>query len=257
MLSAAAFAAGGERRRSGLTGERPGRTAAARIAVADIPAPAREGLRVGTPEPLGHERGTARWAALRRAVVARVAPSAGARAAERLSARTPEGTTNVVLVLGSASDRGGRLWIRVRLPSRRAQAGWVPRTAVGTYGVVHTRLVIDRARLTLTLYRDGRAAFRAPVGIGRSETPTPGGSFYIRDRVTRYASAFYGPVAFGTSAQSQTLTDWPAGGFVGIHGTDRPELVPGRVSHGCIRLRNADIVRLAGMLPVGTPLRIV
>jgi lipoprotein-anchoring transpeptidase ErfK/SrfK len=33
--------------------------------------------------------------------------------------------------------------------------------------------------------------------------------------------------------------------------------VPGRISHGCIRLRNADILRLAALLPVGTPLHIV
>jgi lipoprotein-anchoring transpeptidase ErfK/SrfK len=63
-------------------------------------------------------------------------------------------------------------------------------------------------------------------------------------------------VAFGTSARSPTLTDWPAGGFVGIHGTDRPDLLPGRVSHGCVRMRNDDILRLADLLPVGTPLTI-
>ena len=74
--------------------------------------------------------------------------------------------------------------------------------------------------------------------------------------LSRYASPFYGPVAFGTSARSAVLTDWPAGGFVGIHGTDQPELIPGRVSHGCIRLRNADIVRLARLMPVGTPVTI-
>jgi lipoprotein-anchoring transpeptidase ErfK/SrfK len=159
-------------------------------------------------------------------------------------------------VLGSARDAHGRLWIRARLPSRGARSGWLPRSALGTYGVVHTRLVVDRARLTLTLLRDGRAVLRAPVGIGRPETPTPSGSFYVRDRVARYASAFYGPIAFGTSARSATLTDWPGGGFVGIHGTDRPDLVPGRISHGCIRMRNADILRLAKLMPVGTPLRI-
>ena len=43
---------------------------------------------------------------------------------------------------------------------------------------------------------------------------------------------------------------------MGIHGTNEPELIPGRISHGCIRLRNADILRLARLLPVGTPLEI-
>jgi lipoprotein-anchoring transpeptidase ErfK/SrfK len=161
-----------------------------------------------------------------------------------------------VLVLGHARDARGRLWIRARLPSREAQTGWLPRAALGTYGAVHTRLMVDRARFRLTLVRDGRVVFQARVGVGRTSTPTPAGSFYIRDRVTRYASPFYGPVAFGTSARSATLTDWPGGGFVGLHGTNRPDLVPGRISHGCIRLRNADILRLAALLPVGTPLEI-
>ena len=44
----------------------------------------------------------------------------------------------------------------------------------------------------------------------------------------------------------------PAGGYVGIHGTDRPDLLPGRISHGCIRLRNAD----TRQMPVGTPVTI-
>jgi hypothetical protein len=226
------------------------------VAVADIPAPVREGLNIGAPERLAPERDAARWAALRRPTIARARPSMRARAAARVGVRTPEGTTNLVLVLGSRRDAHGRLWIRARVPSRGVRSAWLPRSALGTYGVVHTRLVVDRARLTLTLTRNGRVAFRAPVGIGRPETPTPGGLFYVRDRVTRYASAFYGPIAFGTSAQSATLTDWPGGGFVGIHGTDRPDLVPGRISHGCIRLRNADILRLAKLMPVGTPLEI-
>jgi lipoprotein-anchoring transpeptidase ErfK/SrfK len=86
--------------------------------------------------------------------------------------------------------------------------------------------------------------------------PTPRGRFYVRDRLTRYRSPAYGPVAFGTSARSPAATGWPAGGYVGIHGTDRADLVPGRISHGCIRMRNADILRLARLMPVGTPIRI-
>ena len=97
---------------------------------------------------------------------------------------------------------------------------------------------------------------RAPVGVGTPDAPTPPGEFYVRNKLTRYRSPAYGPVAFGTSAQSPTLTDWPAGGFVGIHGTDRPDLLPGRVSHGCIRMRNADILRLERLMPVRTPLTI-
>lgn len=102
----------------------------------------------------------------------------------------------------------------------------------------------------------GLAVFRALIGIGGANTPTPAGDFYVRDELTRYGSATYGPLAFGTSARSTALTDWPAGGYVGIHGTDQPWLLPGRVSHGCIRMRNADILRLGRLMPVGTQITI-
>ena len=36
-----------------------------------------------------------------------------------------------------------------------------------------------------------------------------------------------------------------------------PQLIPGRPSHGCVRLRNADITRLWPLVEVGTPIEIV
>ena len=169
---------------------------------------------------------------------------------------TPEGTTNLVLILGEAS-RDAREWVHVRLPVLpNNTTGWVPRSALGGYQFVTTHLVIDLHHLRATLLRGGHPVFTAPVGVGRLQWPTPRGEFYVRDKLTDYASPFYGPVAFGTSARSAVLTDWPDGGFVGIHGTEAPDLIPGRVSHGCIRLRNHDILRLAKLMPVGTPLTI-
>jgi lipoprotein-anchoring transpeptidase ErfK/SrfK len=148
--------------------------------------------------------------------------------------------------------------VHVRLAVRpNGTTGWVPRSALGGYHTVRTHLHVDLHRLRATLHRDGRPVFRAPVAVGTVDWPTPTGNFYVRNRLTRYRSPAYGPVAFGTSALSPTATDWPAGGFVGIHGTDHPELVPGRVSHGCVRMRNKDIRALAARMPVGTPVTIV
>jgi lipoprotein-anchoring transpeptidase ErfK/SrfK len=134
--------------------------------------------------------------------------------------------------------------------------GWVLRSALSGYTFVDTHLVVSLRHRRLTLYRDGRAIFRAPVGVGAPHTPTPRGQFYIRDRLRGFASPFYGPIAFGTSARSAVLTEWPAGGYIGIHGTNAPRRIPGRPSHGCIRMRDRDILRLARLLPVGTPLTI-
>ena len=195
---------------------------------------------------------------MREPVLARSAPSADADEVARLRRRTPEGTANPLLVLGRSDDRRGRTWLKVRLATLpNGTTGWVPRRALGGYRTVRTQLVVNLRRRRLTLLSNGRSVFRAAVGVGVPRWPTPRGRFFIRNKLVRYRSPFYGPVAFGTSARSPVLTDWPGGGFVGIHGTNRPDLVPGAVSHGCIRMRNRDILRLSRLLFVGTPLRII
>lgn len=212
-------------------------------------------FQITTPEALTGDRGEAQWAPVAHAVTGRTRPARGAPAGARIPAWTPERTRNIVLVSGERRA-AGRLWVRVR-PDGDAPATWVPRGALGGYVFVRTRMVIDRGARTLSLLRDGREVFRARIGVGARGTPTPAGRFYVRNKLTRFASPFYGPVAFGTSARSRVLTDWPLGGYVGIHGTNRPELIPGAVSHGCVRLRNGDILRLARLLPIGTPITIV
>jgi hypothetical protein len=47
------------------------------------------------------------------------------------------------------------------------------------------------------------------------------------------------------------------GDEIAIHGTDRPELLGKRVSHGCIRLSNANALRLFHDVQIGTPVMIV
>ena len=238
----------------------PARVANARptSAEAGLPDPVAPAFVPPAPRPLSGLDAVSWWSPVSRSTVARARPERSAPILAGLSTRTPEGTRNLVLVLDRRRDAEGTLWVRARLPILGSEAaGWVPRSALGGYGAVSTHLLVDLGRLTATLYRDGKRVFEARVGVGRPENPTPTGEFYIRNKLTRYANSFYGPVAFGTSARSPTLTDWPAGGFVGIHGTNRPDLLPGRISHGCIRLTNDDILALERLMPVGTPLTIV
>jgi lipoprotein-anchoring transpeptidase ErfK/SrfK len=207
----------------------------------------------GEGKVLSERNGVSRWAHVLRPTVARVAPSRSARTITVISDLTPEGTNNLVLALES---RGS--WVRVRLAVLpNGTKGWVPREALGPYRGVWTHLVINRQRLTATLLRRGKAIFRAPVGVGRSYLPTPRGEFYVRMKLTGFNDPMYGPIAFGTSGRAPRLTGWPGGGFIGIHGTNRPELLPGAVSHGCVRLRNGDIVRLSRLMPVGTPVSVI
>jgi len=197
-----------------------------------------------------------RWAFVERTTVARAEPRRSARAVARLATLTPERTQNLVVPLERV-ERRGRLWLRVRLPVLpNGTTGWVPREHVGTYHEVRTHLIVDTSKRTARLVRAGRTVFRARVGVGRRRWPTPHGEFFIRNRLRGFQDATYGPLAFGTNARSAVLTDWPGGGFIGLHGTNQPRLIPGRVSHGCIRMRNTDILRLDRKMPIGTPLTV-
>ena len=223
---------------------------------ASLPPPGEAAFVVRHPAKLRAREHVSVWAPVRRAAIARRAAGRRSDAVAQVAGLTPEGTENIVQVL-RRERRGDGVWLEVRLPAGASGLqGWLPRRVLGGYGFVRTRLVVDRRRLRATLLRNGSPVFRTAVGVGAPGAPTPPGEFYIRNKLTRYASPAYGPIAFGTSARSDQLTDWPAGGFIGIHGTDRPDLLPGRVSHGCIRMRNGAIRRLARLMPIGTPVTI-
>jgi hypothetical protein len=199
----------------------------------------------------------AHWAVLMRKAVVRSKPGLGARVVTTLPAGTTDGTQNDVLVLARVDISPRQSWYWVRLPILpNNTTGFVRTRDLSPLFAVNTHLYIDRGALTATLKRKGKTVFKTRVGVGKSYWPTPRGEFYVRDKLTNFNNPFYGPVAFGTSARSAVLTDWPGGGYVGIHGTNEPQIIPGHISHGCIRLRNAAILALARLMPVGTPVTI-
>jgi hypothetical protein len=222
-----------------------------------LPEPVPPAFIIPEPELLATSRDVAQWATVARGVPVHAHADSASSVVASLATRTPEGTTNVVSVVGGARDQAGELWMAVRVPALPSNiTGWVLRGALGGYTFVHTHLVVDLERRSAELLLAGRTIFRARIGIGKSSSPTPTGEYYVRSKIWSLRSPFYGPLAFGTSARSRTLTDWPGGGFVGIHGTNQPRLIPGSVSHGCIRMRNDDILELGRLMPVGTPLTI-
>lgn len=173
-----------------------------------------------------------------------------------LQPATFHGSPEVVLVLGYR-DVGDRRWLRVRYPGLGYRVGWVTKDVLSTPVVQRRLVVIDRAVPELRLLRRGKVVMRVPIGVGASASPTPPGHYYIRERLAlRTATSIYGALAFGTSAFSRYRTDWPGGGQVGIHGTNQPELIPGYISNGCVRLKNADILALGRRIDVGTPVLI-
>jgi L,D-transpeptidase catalytic domain len=191
-------------------------------------------------------------------VFARRSPDPAARVVRVLTEFRSDYRPRIVLVLETRITRSGSLWYRVSLPGRpNGQRGWVPGDAIRLRRVVN-RIVVhrDARRLEVRRLTDAKVLFRAPVAVGTPDAPTPlGRNFYVQWRF-RPTDPFYGPFALETSAYSR-LSDWPGGGIVGIHGTSLPELIGQAVSHGCVRMRNEDVVRLRRLAAVGTPLDIV
>jgi lipoprotein-anchoring transpeptidase ErfK/SrfK len=223
---------------------------------ATSPAPASEPP-AASQAVLSNLRTLSRWAYPQTTAAAHASPSKHSRVVGHLRFLTEDGQAEVYLALRSYS-KGNRTWIQVTLPGRpNGVTGWVSASALGELHVVHEYLRVDRGALRVTLFRDGRPIWSAPVGVGRPSLPTPPGHFYVREKLRAIGSPVYGPYALGTSAYAPTLTEWPGGGVVGIHGTNEPQLIPGRPSHGCMRLRNADITRLWRLIQVGTPIEIV
>ncbi|HZO50999.1 MAG TPA: L,D-transpeptidase [Gaiellaceae bacterium] len=164
----------------------------------------------------------------------------------------------VLGVLGARLDARCRpAWYRVQLPLRpNGVHGWVRADAVATR-IVHARIVVDLSERRVTLFRDGVPRLVAIAAIGSPSTPTPVGRYYVNQKlVAPDPLGPFGPVALGISAFSPVLESWAQGGPIAIHGTNEEGLLGGAVSHGCVRVRNEEVLRLWRLAPTGTPVLI-
>ncbi|HEU0131264.1 MAG TPA: L,D-transpeptidase family protein [Mycobacteriales bacterium] len=180
---------------------------------------------------------------------------AGGPVARTLANPQPSGAPLTFLLRGQPTGT----WLQVFLPVRpNGSSGWVRATDVTVVGVPY-RLDVLRAEHRLRLYDNGVLRKEFPVAIGTRSTPTPGGTFYLKELlIPTNAGGVYGPYAYGLSGFSNVLTTFGGGdGVIGIHGTNDESKIGSDVSHGCIRMRNADITYLAKLLPLGTPVRIL
>jgi lipoprotein-anchoring transpeptidase ErfK/SrfK len=140
-------------------------------------------------------------------------------------------------------------WINVLLPIRpNGTTGWVRRSDV-TLTVNQFRIEVHLGNHVINVFDANRRVMHAPIGVGTTNTPTPGGAFYIRSLIAS-TDPVYGTYAFGLSGFSEVHETFNGGpGDIGIHGTSDPAAVGTDVSNGCIRLTNDKIELLAGLLP--------
>ena len=192
-----------------------------------------------------------------RKVAVRSAPSRDARVVATLEQFRPDFHPRTVLALDARVGRTGEpTWYRISVPGRpNGRTGWIP-AAAAEVTRVDRWLVIYRGARKFELYVDGRLRRTGPVAVGARGMETPTGLFFVQSRFVPSSYPILGAFAFETSGYSK-LSDWPGGGVVGVHGTNTPWLIGQAVSHGCVRLRNTDILALRKLVRVGTPVKIV
>jgi lipoprotein-anchoring transpeptidase ErfK/SrfK len=195
-----------------------------------------------------------------------VAALSGAVPASAVAGGPPTGTVPATwygypTVLPVIDEAPG--WVQVRLAQRPNQAtAWVP---VGDVALSSTpyRIVINLATDRLQVVRSGIPVLDVPAGVGTPDDPTVTGHYFLTMRVPA-PNAGYGPFVLVTSAHSDSITDWDGSGdaIIAIHGPIDAEAdteigsTGAKISHGCVRLHDADLARLDG-IPAGTPIDIV
>jgi lipoprotein-anchoring transpeptidase ErfK/SrfK len=171
----------------------------------------------------------------------------------QLHSPNPDGAPRVFLVTERQTG-----WLHVLLPVQpNGSQGWIPANEVSTAKTGYWVQVL-RSGHRLKVYRGKKVLVSTPAAIGSTDTPTPGGAYYLTELLQPpNPNGAYGPYAYGLSGQSTALTQFNGHDpVIGIHGTNEPKLLGTSVSHGCIRVSNTVITRLAKMLPLGTPVQI-
>jgi lipoprotein-anchoring transpeptidase ErfK/SrfK len=178
-------------------------------------------------------------------------PDAAAQPVSTLSPQTEYTLPRTMLAFDQYQD-----WLHVFLPTRPNDAtGWIKASDVTVSQPLEYQIKVSLADHTLTLLHNGAVEFQVPAATGTDENPTPTGTFFSTDPLdlaTQPGTA-YGVFAIGLSGHSNTLSEFAGGdGQIAVHGTNDPSTIGTSVSHGCVRVNNDVILKLAP-LPLGTP----
>ena len=121
-----------------------------------------------------------------------------------------------------------------------------------------TLLVLKLSERRLYGYQGDRQVVSYPVAIGRADWETPTGDFTVQQRQQHptWQHPFTGelvPPGPENPLGARWIGFWTDGNnAIGFHGTPDEHLIGQAVSHGCVRMRNADVVELYERVRVGT-----
>jgi lipoprotein-anchoring transpeptidase ErfK/SrfK len=132
--------------------------------------------------------------------------------------------------------------------------------------VYPTVVTVDKSSFRLRLFKRLHLVKSYGVATGQPAYPTPSGLFRITNKAVNPTWTAPNSPWAGELAGTQTPGGSPANPLkarwlgivngVGIHGTGQEWSIGSRASHGCLRMRVADVIDLYPRVPLGTPVLI-
>lgn len=190
-----------------------------------------------------------------------------------MASQSPIGRSFMILCFTAAGLLAAGAWYDYLAAAQRRAEGLFQTSR--SYGTARTlslapkaiaarnvRLIIDLSQRRLTVYRGDEEVTHYPVAIGQDDWATPIGQFSVTDM--REDPIWQHPItkqAVGPGAAnplgSRWVGFWSDGQYhIGIHGTNAESLIGGAVSHGCVRMRNADIEDVFNRISLSTPIQV-
>lgn len=128
---------------------------------------------------------------------------------------------------------------------------------------------IDTKSSMLTVHEGGKLIAAYPVTIGSDQTGSPVGDWKVRG-VAKMPNFRHDKSMLKKGERSDDFHMLPPGPNnpvgviwialnkkgIGLHGTNDPDSIGRSASHGCVRLANWDVFRLAGKIKAGVPVAI-
>ncbi|MBD2015766.1 L,D-transpeptidase [Microcoleus sp. FACHB-53] len=126
----------------------------------------------------------------------------------------------------------------------------------------NTSLVIKLSHRRVYVYHDDNLKRSYPIAVGKAGWETPTGRYQVIDmrRHPAWEHPWNGkiiPPGRDNPLGVRWIGFWTDGrNFIGFHGTPDESLVGQAVSHGCIRMRNKDVLALYALVKIGTPVTV-
>jgi lipoprotein-anchoring transpeptidase ErfK/SrfK len=145
---------------------------------------------------------------------------------------------------------------------REPLVGVAPKVTVAALRRANGTIVtVDRSGFKLRVFKSLRHSKTYGIAVGMAGLDTPSGTYRIQNKqvdpawhvpLSDWAGSLAGQVIPGGAADNPLKARWMGiYNGVGIHGTSEEWSIGSRASHGCIRMRVADVIDLYPRVPVG------